>query len=233
MSLPEQFEFHDRRVAADGAAYTYSDFEQWYGAHAKQMWEGAAATEHRHNRTSQSIQQMLRIAADGYWYNTHTELRWESATATEHSGRIDIQALPPRSQASHPTGVTVRASALPRDVTEHSPLDNITTDPATPAPALAPTPAPTPALDRPDWCERCGIKAVCDSCKRSHEQAQSPLASTEQWDIPPTATLISRNIPGPPTGPPPGSPGRGGQQPGCNATEHADSLQCYRACTGS
>ena len=353
MSLPEQFEVHDRRVAADGAAYTYSDFEQWYGAHAKQMWEGAAATEHRrvaadgaaytyadfeqwygaharqmwegaaatehrHNRTSQSIQQMLRIAADGRWYSTHAELLWESATATEHSGRIDIQALPPRSQASHPTGVTVRASALPRDVTEHSPLDNITTDPATPAPtpalaptpaptpaldrpdwcercgnkgvcdsckrsheqaqsplasteqwdipptatlisrnipgpptgpppgppttdpatpapapALAPTPAPTPALDRPDWCERCGNKGVCDSCKRSHEQAQSPLASTEQWDIPPTATLISRNIPGPPTGPPPGPPGRGGQQPGCNATEHADSLQCYRACTGS
>ena len=56
---------------------------------------------------------MLRIAADGRWYSTHTELIWESATATEHS----------RSQASHPTGVTVRASALPRDVTVHSSLD--------------------------------------------------------------------------------------------------------------
>jgi hypothetical protein len=139
MSLPEQwyaytYAAEQGRVAADGAAYTYADFEQWYGAHARQMWEGAAATEHRHNRTSQSIQQMLRIAADGYWYNTHTERRWESATATEHSGGIDIQALSPRSQASHPTGATVRASALPRDVTEHPPLDNITTDPATPAP---------------------------------------------------------------------------------------------------
>ena len=282
MSLPEQFEVHDRRVAADGAAYTYSDFEQWYGAHAKQMWEGtaatehrrvaadgaaytyadfeqwysaharqmwegAAATEHRHSRTSQSsawsgIQrwhtQMQRIAADGLaytyidfvtWYGTHAELLWESATATEHSGRIDIQALPPRSQASHPTGVTVRESALPRDVTEHSPLDNITTDPATPASALAPTPALTPALDRPDWCERCGNKGVCDSCKRSHEQAQCPLASTEQWDTPPTATLVSRNIPGPLTGPPPGAlvrapaPGvtvRAGAMPRA-ATEHS------------
>ena len=226
MSLPEQwyaytYAAEQGRVAADGAAYTYADFEQWYGAHARQMWEGAAATEHRHNRTSQSIQQMLRIAADGYWYNTHTERRWESATATEHSGRIDIQALSPRSQASHPTGATVRASALPRDVTEHPPLDNITTDPATPAPApaLAPTSAPTPALDRPDCCERCGIKAVCDSCKRSYEQAQSPLVSTQQWDIPPTATFISRNIPGPPTGPPPG-PVRAGAMPRA-ATEHS------------
>ena len=69
---------------------------------------------------------MQRIAADGLaytyidfvtWYGTHAELLWESATATEHSGRIDIQALPPRSQASHPTGVTVRESALPSDVT--------------------------------------------------------------------------------------------------------------------
>ena len=80
MSLPEQwyaytYAAEQGRVAADGAAYTYADFEQWYGAHARQMWERAAATEHRHNRTSQSIQQMLRIAADGYWCNTHTELR--------------------------------------------------------------------------------------------------------------------------------------------------------------
>jgi len=230
MSLPVQFEVHARRVAADSAAYTYADFEQWYGVHARQMWEGAAATEHRHSRTSQSIQQMQRIAADGLaytytdfvtWYGTHAARLWESATATEHSGRTDLQALPSRSEASHPAGVTVRAGALPRDATEHSPLDNITTDPPAPAPApaLAPTSAPTPALDRPDCCERCANKGVCDLCKRSHEQAQSPLVSTQQWDIPPTATFISRNIPGPPTGPPPGSV-RAGAMPRA-ATEHS------------
>ena len=172
---------------------------------------------------------MQRIAADGLayiytdfvtWYSTHAELLWESATATEHSGRIDLQAFPSRSEASHPAGLTVRAGALPRDATEHSPLDNITTDPP------APTPAPAPAPEWTDWCERCGNKGVCDLCKRSHEQAQSPLASTEQWDIPPTATLISRNIPGPPTGPPPGPPVRAppASAPAPGVTVRAGSL---------
>ena len=45
MSLPE------KRLAADGAAYTYAEFEQWYREHAGQMWEGAAATEHSQSRT--------------------------------------------------------------------------------------------------------------------------------------------------------------------------------------
>ena len=97
MSSPEQFDVHIRRVAVDGAAYSYSDFEQWYGAHAKQMWEGAAATEHR------------RVAANGaaytyaefvQWYGALSRQMWEEAAATVHS-----------------------------------PLDNITTDSATPTPA--------------------------------------------------------------------------------------------------
>ena len=80
MSLPEQSEVHGCRVAADGAAYTYSDFEQWYGAHAKQMWEGTAATEHR------------RVAADGaaytyadfeQWYSAHARQMWEGLQSTD------------------------------------------------------------------------------------------------------------------------------------------------------
>ena len=131
-----------------------------------------------------------------------------------------------RSEASHPTGVTVRAGALPRGATEPSPLDNITTDPATPAPAPATAPTPAPATDRPDWCERCGNKGVCDSCKRSHEQAQSQIASTEQWDIPPTATSIPMIIPGPPTGPTPGPPVRAppASAPAPGVTVRAGSL---------
>ena len=100
MSSPEQFDVHIRRVAVDGAAYSYSDFEQWYGAHAKQMWEVAAATEHR------------RVAANGaaytyaefvQWYGALSRQMWEEAAATVHS-----------------------------------PLDNSTTDSATPTPAPAP-----------------------------------------------------------------------------------------------
>ena len=36
----------DRRFATDGSEYTYADFVEWYDAHANQMWESAAATEH-------------------------------------------------------------------------------------------------------------------------------------------------------------------------------------------
>ena len=35
-----------RRLAADGVAYTYAEFERWYGAHAPRMCEGATATAH-------------------------------------------------------------------------------------------------------------------------------------------------------------------------------------------
>ena len=41
----------EERLAADGVAYTYADFERWYGTQATQMWEAAAATEH-----SQSVE---------------------------------------------------------------------------------------------------------------------------------------------------------------------------------
>ena len=66
------------RFAADSVVYTYAGFEQWYGVHARQMWEGAAATEHSHSRTAQSsawsaIQQTQRIAADGLVY-TYTDI---------------------------------------------------------------------------------------------------------------------------------------------------------------
>ena len=38
----------DRRLAADGTAYTYLEFVQWYGAHAGQMWvTGMAARNGR------------------------------------------------------------------------------------------------------------------------------------------------------------------------------------------
>ena len=101
MSLP------DRRFAADGAAYTYTDFVQWYGAHAGQMWEAAGATEHSRSRTPQSSDGLAarRIAADGTaytytdfvdWFGTNAGQLWERAAATEHSGSSSIatHALP-------------------------------------------------------------------------------------------------------------------------------------------
>ena len=36
----------EKRLAADGTAYTYAEFVRWSGAHAVQLWERAAATEH-------------------------------------------------------------------------------------------------------------------------------------------------------------------------------------------
>ena len=35
-----------QRIAADGMAYTYTDFVTWYGTHAARLWEEATATEH-------------------------------------------------------------------------------------------------------------------------------------------------------------------------------------------
>ncbi len=97
----------DRRLAADGAAYTYAGFVEWYGAHAGQMWEGAAATDHSHSRTPQSsdVLPARRIAADGTaytytdfvnYYGTHAGQLWERAAATEHSESSSIapDALP-------------------------------------------------------------------------------------------------------------------------------------------
>ena len=108
MSLP------DRRVAADGTAYTYTDFVQWYGAHARRMWYYAAATEHSHNSTPQSSDVLpeQRIAADGTaytytefvnWYGMHADQLWERAAATEHNERSSI------------------AADRTKDATEHSP----------------------------------------------------------------------------------------------------------------
>ena len=142
MSLP------DRRVAADGTAYTYTDFVQWYGAHARRMWEGAAATEHSHNSTLQSSDVLpeQRIAADGTaytytdfvnWYGMHADQLWERAAATEHneSSSIAADAFPltrrstwaemlETSSGSNDTRMAVQSYCVgdrTKDATEHSP----------------------------------------------------------------------------------------------------------------
>ena len=142
MSLP------DRRVAADGTAYTYTDFVQWYGAHARRMWEGAAATEHSHNSTPQSSDVLpeQRIAADGTaytytdfvnWYGMHADQLWERAAATEHneSSSIAADAFPltrrstwaemlETSSGSNDTRMAVQSYCVgdrTKDATEHSP----------------------------------------------------------------------------------------------------------------
>ena len=80
----------DQRFAPDGDAYIYAN---------RQMWEGAAATEHSHNRSPQSsdVVPERRIAADNT-STTHTRQPqiWETAAATEHSESLPIatHALP-------------------------------------------------------------------------------------------------------------------------------------------
>ena len=105
-----------RRVAADGIAYLYTDFVQWYGEDARRMWEEAAATEHSHNSTPQSSDVLpeQRIAADGTaytytefvnWYGMHADQLWERAAATEHneSSSIAADALPVLEQQADAT----------------------------------------------------------------------------------------------------------------------------------
>ena len=146
MSLP------DWRLAADGAAYTYADFVQWYGVHSRQMWEGAAATEHSHLCMPRSIDVLpaRRIAADGTaytytdfvdWYGPHANRLWEGAAATEHSQNHStaIDALPELElhaattrRCSTETDFVQMQEMEPlstehgRNATEHSPLNNTT-----------------------------------------------------------------------------------------------------------
>ena len=121
MSLP------DLRFAADGAAYTYAAFVQWYGVHARRMWEGAAATEHSHSRTPQSsdVRPERRIAADG----THAGQLWEGAAATEHSessfiGTDALPALEPQAATTRRCSTQADFVQMPRDATEHSPMED-------------------------------------------------------------------------------------------------------------
>ena len=146
MSLP------DRRFAADGLAYTYADFVQWYDTHARQMWEGAAATEHSHLCMPRSIDVLpaRRIAADGTaytytdfvdWYGSHANKLWEGAAATEHSQNYStaIDALPELELHAATTGrcstetdfvqmqdMEPLSTEHGRNATEHSPLNNTT-----------------------------------------------------------------------------------------------------------
>ena len=71
--------FAARRIAADGTAYTYTEFVNWYGTQAGQLWEGAAAaTEHSHSRTPQSSNVIAarRIATYGTAYTYTDFVNW-------------------------------------------------------------------------------------------------------------------------------------------------------------
>ena len=186
MSLP------DLRLAADGAAYTYADFVQWYGAHAGQMWEGAAATEHSHSRTPQSsdVLPARRIAADGMaytytdfvnWYGTHAGQLWERAAATELSESIafvaaaatgrHIRSTPsPERRFAADDNVGLLGTERGRDATEHSPLENATE-----------TQASSSGSNEP----RAAVKTICvgdlprDATEHSPMAASSSTASAQ------------------------------------------------------
>ena len=128
------------RLAPDATAYTWEDFENWYGTHARQMWEEAAATEHSQSQwrlasdcivraITEHSQSHTRLAADGAvytyadfdaWYGAHPREMWEEAAATEHSGSTGLQASFSASEPRDSAGATVRAGAVPRNATEHS-----------------------------------------------------------------------------------------------------------------
>ena len=86
MSLPEQSEFLARRVATDGVAYTYASFEQWYGPHARHMWDRSTAIEHRRWLGSPTRAEAVAAAA------VHAAARAAApaAAASSSSDQIDV-----------------------------------------------------------------------------------------------------------------------------------------------
>ena len=113
----------EERLAADGVAYTYADFERWYGTQATQMWEAAAATEHS--------QSECRVAADGIsysyadfeqYYGTTAADLWNKAAATELSERPGLQASSSGNEPPHPAE---HAQALQRAATDNDDADSL------------------------------------------------------------------------------------------------------------
>ena len=148
MSLP------DRRTAADGTAYTYTEFVDWYGPHANKLWGGAAATEHSQNYSPGCGSSAMslpdrRTAADGIaytytdfvkWYGPHANKLWEGAAATEHSQNystaidalpeLELHAATTRRCATEADFVEMQdmeplSTEHGRNATEHSALNNI------------------------------------------------------------------------------------------------------------
>ena len=72
---PAAMSLQDRRLAADGTAYTYLEFVQWYGAHAGQMWVTSEARTRNHTPQSSEFEDCCSVAA-----------------ATEHSESFSIAA---------------------------------------------------------------------------------------------------------------------------------------------
>ena len=118
---PAAMSLQDRRFAADGTAYTYLEFVQWYGAHAGQMWVTSEARTRNHTPQSSEFEDCCSVAA-----------------ATEHSESFSIAAdvlpaLEPQpaatrrcsTQADFVQTHDVRSWGC-RDATRHSALGNPT-----------------------------------------------------------------------------------------------------------
>ena len=101
----------DRRFATDGSAYNYADFVEWYDAHANQMWESAAATEHSES-SPVAIDALPALEQQAAF--TTTGKRWlENAT--------EMQAASSGCNDAHTAVQSDCGGDWPRDATEHSP----------------------------------------------------------------------------------------------------------------
>ena len=101
----------DRRFATDGSAYNYADFVEWYDAHANQMWESAAATEHSES-SPVAIDALPALEQQAAF--TTTGKRWlENAT--------EMQAASSGCNDAHTAVQSECGGDWPRDATEHSP----------------------------------------------------------------------------------------------------------------
>jgi hypothetical protein len=132
-----------RRIAADGTAYTYTDFVNWYGTCAGELWERAAATEHSKisSIATDALPALQPQAAATMRCSTQADLvqmhdvgllgTERGRDATEHSpleNAMETQASSSGSNEPRAAVKTIRVGDLPRDATEHSPMENTDID---------------------------------------------------------------------------------------------------------
>ena len=129
----------DRHLAADGTAYTYLEFVQWYGAHAGQMWVTSEARTRNHTPQSSEFEdccsvaaatelsECFSIAADVLPALEPQPAATRCRDATEHSALgnpTDTQGSSSGSNEPHTVVKTICVNDLSRDATEHSPMED-------------------------------------------------------------------------------------------------------------
>ena len=131
--------FAARRIAADGTAYTYTDFVNWYGTCTGELRERADATEHSEisSIATDALPALQPQSAATMRCSTQTDLvqmhdvgllgTERGRDATEHSplnNAMETQSSSPETNEPRAAVQTIRVGDLPRYATKHSPVEN-------------------------------------------------------------------------------------------------------------